>query len=377
MDAPDTSLSAHVLNTLPQAVIMADGAGRIIYANAQAEVFFRSSAAILKRHGLNYFLPPASPLVALIAQVTQSGTAVNEYHIDLSSPRLGTERMVDVQVTPVSEMPDQVVILFKETAMAEKLNRQMNHRGAARSVSGLAAMLAHEIKNPLSGIRGAAQLLEMSAREAFNANGNFADVELTQLIRDETDRIVALVDRMNVFSDERPIERSAVNLHTVLGHVKTLALHGFASHVTIREDYDPSLPRVWGNRDQLVQVFLNLVKNAAEAIEPEEVTGRKGEIILTSAYKAGMHMIVPLTGERLSLPLEFCVIDNGGGVAPDILPILFDPFITTKTNGSGLGLPLVAKIIADHGGMIECESFSGKTVFRILLPVWKDDSSAV
>lgn len=370
MDAPDTSLPAHVLNTLPQAVIMADGAGRIIYANAQAEVFFRSSAAILKRHGLEFFLPPASPLVALIAQVTRSGTAVNEYHIDLSSPRLGTERMVDVQVTPVSEMPDQVVILFKETAMAEKLNRQMNHRGAARSVSGLAAMLAHEIKNPLSGIRGAAQLLEMSARDAGNEN----DCELTQMIRDETDRIVALVDRMNVFSDERPIERSAVNLHTVLGHVKTLASHGFASHVTIREEYDPSLPRVWGNRDQLVQVFLNLVKNAAEAIEPEDVTGKKGEIILTSAYKAGMHMIVPLTGERLSLPLEFCVIDNGGGVAPDILPILFDPFITTKTNGSGLGLPLVAKIIADHGGMIECESFSGKTIFRILLPVWKDET---
>jgi two-component system nitrogen regulation sensor histidine kinase GlnL len=282
---------------------------------------------------------------------------------------MGAERMVDVQVTPVSEKPEHVVILFKETAMAEKLNRQMSHRGAARSVTGLAAMLAHEIKNPLSGIRGAAQLLEMSARDAANE----ADCELTQLIRDEADRIVALVDRMNVFSDERPIERSAVNLHTVLGHVKTLASHGFASHVTIREEYDPSLPRVWGNRDQLIQVFLNLIKNAAEAIEPEERSGRKGEILLTSAYKAGMHMTVPATGERLSLPLEFCVIDNGGGVASDILPILFDPFITTKTNGSGLGLPLVAKIIADHGGMIECESFSGKTIFRILLPVWKNE----
>ncbi|WOC14782.1 two-component system sensor histidine kinase NtrB [Pseudochrobactrum sp. MP213Fo] len=372
MDIAEASLPAHVLNTLPQAVIMADRSGKIIYANAQAEVFFRSSAAILKRHGLNYFLPPSSPLVALIAQVIQSGTAVNEYHIDLSSPRLGTERMVDVQVTPVNEIPEQVVILFKETAMAEKLNRQMNHRGAARSISGLAAMLAHEIKNPLSGIRGAAQLLEMSAREAAGSANNAGDYELTQLIRDETDRIVALVDRMNVFSDERPIERSAVNLHTVLGHVKMLAQHGFASHVTIREEYDPSLPRVWGNRDQLIQVFLNLVKNAAEAIKPEEQTGIKGEIILTSAYKAGLHMSVPLTGERLSLPLEFCVIDNGSGVAADILPILFDPFITTKTNGSGLGLPLVAKIIADHGGMIECESFSGKTIFRILLPVWKD-----
>ncbi len=373
MDAAAFSLSDHVLNTLPQAVIMADAAGQIIYANAQAEVFFRSSAGILKRHGLNYFLPPASPLIGLITQVIQSGTAINEYHIDLSSPRMGTERMVDVQVTPVSEIPDQVVILFKETAMAEKLNRQMSHRGAARSVTGLAAMLAHEIKNPLSGIRGAAQLLEMSARDAANE----ADCELTQLIRDEADRIVALVDRMNVFSDERPIERSAVNLHTVLGHVKTLAGHGFASHVLIREDYDPSLPRVWGNRDQLIQVFLNLIKNAAEAIEPEERTGRKGEILLTSAYKAGMHMIVPATGERLSLPLEYCVIDNGGGVAPDILPILFDPFITTKTNGSGLGLPLVAKIIADHGGMIECESFSGKTIFRILLPIWKQDSAVI
>ena len=357
--ALDEGLASIVLNSIRHPVIMLDEAGYISYANTDAEAFFRSSASILSRNTLDMLLPFGSPLLALVKQVRENPSPVNEYRVDVSSPRLGQERIVDLYVTPVSESPGSVVILFKERTMAEKLDRQMTHRGAARSVTGLASMLAHEIKNPLSGIRGAAQLLETGL--------NDDDRALTRLITDETDRIVSLVDRMEVFSDERPIEREAVNIHVVLDHVKAIAKNGFASNIKFHEDYDPSLPYVYANRDQLVQVFLNLVKNAAESIG----TSEPGEITMSTAFRPGIRLSVPGMRNRVSLPLEFTVQDTGPGVSPDIMPHLFDPFVTTKTNGSGLGLALVAKIVGDHGGVIECDSVPRKTTFRILMPAWQ------
>jgi two-component system nitrogen regulation sensor histidine kinase GlnL len=349
-----------VLNAIQNPVVMVDPAGLMVFANWEAEAFFGASASHLARYNISSFIPFGSPLLALIDQVRERRAPVNEYRVDLSSPRLGQDKLVDIYVAPVPSEAGSVVVVFQERSMADKIDRQLTHRAAARSVTGLASMLAHEIKNPLSGIRGAAQLLEQSVEDDDRA--------LTRLICDETDRIVSLVDRMEVFSDERPVARLPINIHSVLDHVKALAKAGFARNIKITELYDPSLPAVYANRDQLVQVFLNLVKNAAEALSDTP----EAEIVLTTAYRPGIKLSVAGTREKISLPLEFCVIDNGPGVPSDLLPHLFDPFITTKTNGSGLGLALVAKIIGDHGGIIECDSQSHKTIFRVLMPASKD-----
>ncbi len=353
------ALASEILNVLPYAILAVASDGAILDANATAEAFFEMSRAMLMRHRLAEIVPFGSPLLSLVEQAAERDAAVNEYRVDLGTPRLGPDRTVDIHVGPMTESHGAMIVLLQERSIADKFDRQLTHRGAARSVSALAAMLAHEIKNPLSGIRGAAQLLETAVGDEDRA--------LTRLICEETDRIVKLVGRMEAFSDMRPPERESVNIHAVLDHVKRIAQAGFARHIRFTESYDPSLPPVFANRDQLVQVFLNLVKNAAEAVGPDAIDGA---IELTTAFRPGVRMRVPGAAVPVSLPLEFCVRDNGPGVPPDIEAHLFDPFVTTKSSGTGLGLALVAKIIGDHGGTVECESHPRRTTFRVLMPMF-------
>jgi two-component system nitrogen regulation sensor histidine kinase GlnL len=346
-----------VLQALPQPVIVCDAQRRIVFVNYAAEGFFGASLSLLTRQRLDDLLAFGSPIIGLAEAVASRNAPMIEYRVRIDSARFGEERIADVYASPLSDGDGRMALLIQERTMADKIDRQLVSRGAARSVTGLAAMLAHEIKNPLSGIRGAAQLLEQTVSSE--------EIQLARLIREETDRIVHLIDRVEVFGDERPMEREPINIHVVLDRVKLLARNGVGRGIVFSEEYDPSLPPVYGNRDQLIQIFLNLVKNAAEALERTQ----KPEIKFFTAFRPGMRVGVVGAADRISLPLEIVIEDNGPGVPPDLLAFLFDPFVTTKTNGSGLGLALVAKIVGDHGGVIDCESRPGRTRFRILLPV--------
>ena len=355
-DPAPSSLSAEsVLGALAMATLVVDEKRDIRYANGAAEQLFQSSAPILTRTPLAEILPPNGPLIEMVGQAGDSDSPMSAYGIVLDTPKTGV-RTVSVHVAPIADTPGWLVISLQEQTRAIKFDQHLEHRNSARSMTAMAALLAHEVKNPLSGIRGAAQLLGQSAQEE--------DRKLTQLICDEADRIVALVNRMEVFSDDRPLEREPVNIHAVLERVRRVAENGFAAQAKFIERYDPSLPPVDGNHDQLVQVFLNLVKNAAEAVPSKD-----GEIILSTSYQPGVRLAVSGSSGRVQLPLVVTVQDNGPGIPEDIRPHLFDPFVTTKPKGSGLGLALVSKIINDHGGIIEFESTRARTVFKIMLPI--------
>jgi two-component system nitrogen regulation sensor histidine kinase GlnL len=352
--ASDPARSLQIANALPLPLMVVDQSGRVNFVNPAAEQFFDTGAGPLLKLRIADLVPPGSELLQLIEQARLRRASVTERDVDLTTPHRD-EKIADAVVSPLPETDGHVVIALQERSLAHRIDRQLLHRGAVRSMNGMAQVLAHEIKNPLAGIRGAAQLLEDANPE--NAR------ELTELICAEADRIRALIDKMESFGDTRKLVRSPVNIHQVLDRVCRVARSSFARQASFVEQFDPSLPHVPGDADQLIQVFMNLVRNAADSL-PEA----GGEIVLTTGYRPGVRFGTAISGERVNLPLEVTVRDNGSGIAEDLMPHIFDPFVTTKRGGSGLGLALVAKIVGDHGGVIECESQPRRTVFKVLLP---------
>ena len=357
------SLEAAILDALPLAVLLIGRDGAVVHANPAAEELFGTSAAVLAKIGLSGIISPFSSLIAMVEQVRQNAQTMFEHGVELDLPRAGGPRLVDVRAAPLAQEPGLVVLSLAMRTVAEQLGRHVQQRDAGRSNAAMAATFAHEVRNPLSGIRGAAQLLESGASEE--------DKALARMIRDESDRIAALIDRMEIFGDESiPRDTAALNVHELLDHVQLVAKSGFVGQAEIKTEYDPSLPLVAGSRDELIQVFLNLFINAAEALP-----ARGGVITIRTRYEQGLHV---RGGGRLrvQLPIAIRVEDNGAGIAEDLRDCLFEPFVSGKSGGAGLGLALVAIIVADHGGVVDVESKRGNTVFRILLPAAEQGSAA-
>jgi two-component system, NtrC family, nitrogen regulation sensor histidine kinase GlnL len=340
--------AGEMIAALPSAVILIDPERVIRDCNAAAELLINLARGQLLERPIDYAI--GHPLTSL--PVDQPFAA---YDLDLTLPS-GRPFRGDLTVAPLGDRPGWRLVQIHGRASHDIAARRGERAHRTLPAAAAASLLAHEIKNPLSGIRGAAQLLESGATPD--------QIDLTRLIRGEVDRIAGLIDRMEGLSDTRKRPVEGLNIHSALGHARDVARAGFASDRVIRELYDPSLPDVLGNRDALVQVLLNLMKNATEA------TGPGGQITLTTAYRHGLSVAPLAGGERLSLPIELCVIDDGPGAPPEMVPHLFDPFVTSKSSGSGIGLALVDKLVSEIGGIVEYarEGQPERTVFRLLLP---------
>ncbi len=367
------ALPQMIIEALPAAILVVDAEGQCRAMNGAAENMLHVGRKNLVGRKLAEIVFADCPLFTLIEQCGHGGSAVSDAEMTIGGPRLHLEH-ISVEVAPLDDSDGMVVISIRDRQLEHRMARQSAAAEAAQSVRAMAGMLAHEIKNPLAGIRGAAQLLESKVAPA--------EAALAALIREESDRIVGLVNGVETFADDRVPALDAVNVHEVLDHVCKLARVSFARDAVLRELYDPSLPAVRGNRDLLIQIFLNLIKNAAEAFHrPEESMSEKpaqkpGEITVTTAYQAGFRIGERNKAHRQIRRIAVTVADDGPGVPEALLGNLFDPFVSSKPGGRGLGLPLVAKLVRAHDGVIEFSSRPGQTRFTVLLPISDDIDGA-
>ena len=347
--APAGRSAEDILAALPMALLVIDPAGQIQDANAQAEAVLNMSATAMVGRALDAIIklpsgfasPDRGPYAAFDAEFQTSR---------------GHRMRADLHMTPFADDAQWRLLTLanaRDHGLGSGLERQDNRRTAI----AIAATLAHEIKNPLSGIKGAAQLLDSRVSQD--------DAAMTRLICTEVDRVAALIDRMEGFTDTRSLALEAQNIHSIVDHARQVVEQGFGDTLSIVEEYDPSLPPVIAHRDSLIQIVINLLKNASETA----INGEKRHVVLATRYRHGVAVASRQGAQRKALPIELCVIDDGPGAPPEIADQLFDPFISSKRSGQGLGLALADKLIRDMGGLIQYsrEGQPTRTVFRILL----------
>jgi len=339
---------------LPVPAFVIDATDGIEAANPAAESFLNISERALKGQSVLSRLRVNMPMADALARVRTNTAPIFVNDVDVTVAGRAPV-LCNIQIAPLGDAAQGILMLVSPREMADRLGRAQSSAVSARSAIGMADMLAHEIKNPLAGISGAAQLISMNASPE--------DQELTDLIVAETRRIVKLLEQVEQFGNMRPPERKVVNIHDLLDRARRSALVGVAARMQVIADYDPSLPETLADGDQLLQVFLNLLKNASEAAGP-----KGGTIRIRTFYDLSLRLRRK-DGTGTPLPLQIEIIDDGPGIKPEIAAEIFEPFVSGRENGTGLGLALVSRIISDHDSWINVDSVPGRTVFRISLPV--------
>jgi two-component system nitrogen regulation sensor histidine kinase GlnL len=347
----DTPGSYHGLEFLATAVLLLRADRRVAYANPAAENLFELSRVKLVGQALSALFSDAHVLAAALEKAVHSGAAYTEQEIELG---VGTKPKLHLTCTvSPSDGPDHPLVLeFRHIDQQLKIAREERLLEQQRANRELIRSLAHEIKNPLGGIRGAAQLLERELHEAHL-------IEYTQVIIGEADRLQSLVNRL--LTPHRVPTYRRTNIHEILVRVKGVVQAEFPA-IPIACDFDISLPEFEGDPEHVTQALLNVVKNAAQAVSG---TTRGPAITLHTRVARG----VTLARKRHRLALMAAVEDNGPGVAPAIRDRIFFPLVSGREGGSGQGLTIAQTFVAQHGGNIECESVPGRTVFTIILPL--------
>lgn len=340
-------------NSLPVPGLLIDEDDKICDLNPAAEGFLNHSTRSMVGYPVFDVLAVDAPIEEAFTRARAENSVLIVNDVDVGTGERAPLQCT-LQIAPLIGSEGKFLFLLSTREFAGRITQGQTVKSAAKSAIGMAQMLAHEIKNPLAGIAGAAQLLSM------NLHGE--DLEMTDLIVAETRRVAALLDQVEEFGNQRPPKMAPVNLHDILDRARRSAILGFGASMHFIEDYDPSLPEAWGDADQLLQVVLNLLKNASEA-----AGGKAGTIRLRTYYEYSLRLRRKDGGGK-ALPLQIEIIDDGPGLPSEIADDIFDPFVSGRENGTGLGLALVSKIIAAHDGWISVDSVPGKTVFRISLP---------
>jgi len=364
MNATEPTFAGHAsgpfagLDLLASAVIVLNAQGRIAHANPAAEHLFESSARAMAQHTLAEMFVNGDRIEAVCREAM--ARRFDDMRQDLTLERPGRETLhVHTIVTALDTPAHPVLVEFRENVQQRKLDREERMLDQSQATKELIRNLAHEIKNPLGGIRGAAQLLELELPDHHLKELR----EYTQVIIKEADRLQTLVDRL-LAPHKKPHIVGDVNIHEVFERVRSLIMAEFPHGLTIKRDYDLSVPEFRGDKEQLIQAVLNIAHNAAQALA-ERIRAGDAEIV----FQTRVARQVTLAKVRYRLALDLHIIDNGPGIPPDIRDRMFFPLVSGREGGSGLGLTLAQTFVQQHLGVIECESRPGCTDFRILIPL--------
>ena len=355
------NLNFEILDFLPFPIVLITKNNSFYWLNHSAEIFFQSSKSILIDKDIIKIFNNNKNLLILLEKAKVSSVTLSENSIILTNPKFGSKNC-SIQIVPLNKISKfnnaaDILISFQENTFVEKIVNNNSKKCASLVMSKMSSVLAHEIKNPLAGIKGVAQLLEDDLPES--------KIEFAEMIVKEVDRITHLIDRIEKISLDGELKFSKINIHEILDHSIKITQTSFGKHMNIKCYYDPSLPDICADKELLIQCFINLLKNSSEACS------KNGEITITTSYSMTKFISNSMNNKITYLPLQIEIRDNGIGIDDNYVNRVFEPFVSLKEGGSGLGLSMVLSVISDHGGTIELNSNPGKTCFSINLPLKK------